>query len=279
MKLVRYRPNGSATPQVGVLREDEIFELDKIKRFSPALQVVTRDGPDRLSKLITDDEPIPRQQVELLAPVGSDGRVFCLGGVYTGHLEEAGLSLMTDPNQWVMPENAIVGPDDPIVLPKRVAQNVKPAAELCVVIGKPGKYIDPTDAYDHVAGYTISNDVTARTEWPGPMGYKLMDSFSPIGPFVRSADDVPNPSELKITMRQGGDPICQGSTAGMRFTLSFMVSYLSIITELRPGDVISTGDPGGVESTLSPGSSVEITIENVGTLRNLVELEQRESVE
>jgi 2-keto-4-pentenoate hydratase/2-oxohepta-3-ene-1,7-dioic acid hydratase in catechol pathway len=277
MKLAQYRPDGMSDPQAGVLRDGEVVGLegtDGEVGFGEALRLATTEGLDRLLNLAVEDTSQPREQVDLMAPVGPEGRVFCLGGVYTGHLADAGLSIMVDPNQWVMPENTVIGPDAPIVLPERVAEKVMPAAELCIVVGKAGKYVDPTNAFDYIAGYTISNDVTARTDWPGPMGYKMMDTFSPVGPFVRTADEVPAPSDLEITMRQDGDPICRGSTAGMRFTLSFMLSYISIITELQPGDVISTGDPGGVQEPLAPGKTVEITIEDIGTLRNPVEGEE-----
>lgn len=100
----------------------------------------------------------------------------------------------------------------------------------------------------------------------------MMDTFSPVGPHVTTADKVSRPMNLDIVMRQDGDVICQGSTSGMRFSLSFLVSYLSTITELRPGDVISTGDPGGIDGSLQPGTTVEIEIENIGKLTNMVRL-------
>jgi 2-keto-4-pentenoate hydratase/2-oxohepta-3-ene-1,7-dioic acid hydratase in catechol pathway len=150
---------------------------------------------------------------------------------------------------------------------------VEPASELGVVIGQRGKYIDPMEAHEYIAGYTVSNDVTARTEWPGPMGYKMLDSFSPVGPYIQTADEVDDTMNLNIEMRQDGTTICQGNTAGMRFSLSFLVSYMSTIVELVPGDVISTGDPGGVSENLKPGSTLETEIEDVGTLRNTVTTE------
>jgi len=106
------------------------------------------------------------------------------------------------------------------------------------------------------------------------MAYKMIDTFSPIGPHIKTADDVTQPMNSDIVMRQDGDMICRGNTSGMRFSLSFLVSYLSTITELQPGDVISTGDPGGVEEPLNPGSTVMIEIEDIGTLSNDVRLER-----
>ncbi|TKX39421.1 FAA hydrolase family protein [Halorubrum sp. CGM5_25_10-8B] len=283
MKLVRFSPRSeSTTVHTGIVRDDEIVQVEVVPgaddgaSFGTALASVTTEDAE-LSDRIEEGDVFERSEVTLRAPISNAGRLFCFGGVYTGHLRDAGLELTVDPNQWIIPDNAIVGPEETIVLPSRVAGNVKPAAELCIVIGRAGKYIEPSEAYNHIAGYSISNDVTARTEWPGPMAYKMMDTFSPIGPHVTTVDEVDQPMNLNIVMRQDGDVICQGNTSGMRFSLSFLVSYLSTITELQPGDVISTGDPGGIEGSLQPGSTVAIEIEDVGELKNPVRLESSQS--
>lgn len=279
MNLVRFSNPETGQVCAGIHRGDEVTWLEDEQNQTPRdgfetlLKTVTTSGSLSLESSVAKGPSFDRSSVELLPPIPDDRRLFCLGGVYTGHLHDAGLELTVDPNQWVMPPNAIVGPEADILLPERVSENVKPAAELCVVIGRRGKYIQPMEAFDYVAGYSISNDVTARTDWPGPMAYKMMDSFSPIGPHVTTADEVGKPIDLGIEMRQDGNVICRGNTAGMRFTLSFLVSYLSAITELQPGDVISCGDPGGVEEALRPGSTVEIEIEDVGVLANRVRLE------
>jgi 2-keto-4-pentenoate hydratase/2-oxohepta-3-ene-1,7-dioic acid hydratase in catechol pathway len=279
MRIVRFSPPNESTVHTGILQDDEIVQVESSaesgdqESFDAVLAAVTGADDAAVTDRIEKGEQFERSEVTLQAPISDAGRLFCFGAVYTGHVSDAGLGLTFDPNQWLIPDNAIVGPEAAIELPEGVAENVKPAAELCVVIGRGGKYIEPFDAYDHIAGYTISNDVTARTEWPGPMAYKMMDTFSPIGPHVTTAGDVGEPMNLNITMQQDEDVICQGSTAGMRFSLSFLVSYLSTITELRPGDVISTGDPGGIEGSLTPGATVAIEIEDIGELTNEVRLE------
>jgi 2-keto-4-pentenoate hydratase/2-oxohepta-3-ene-1,7-dioic acid hydratase in catechol pathway len=274
MNIVKYETETTEGPKPGLLADNVVYDVessvDGSPSFATVLERVTVGDFDGVAAALDEGEKLDRSAVRLHPPVADSGRVFCFGAVYTGHMEEEELSLTFDPNQWVMPENAIVGPEDPIVLPERVASDVMPAAELALVIGTGGKYIDPMDAYDHLAGYTVSNDVTARTDWPGPMGYKMLDSFSPVGPSIRTIDEVGDPTDLDIEIRQDGEVTCRGSTAGMRFTLSFLVSYLSAITELRPGDVISTGDPGGVDRSLEPDSTVELEIESVGTLSNEV---------
>lgn len=278
MILVKYKTESRSRPRPGVLQDNKIIDVEaqlpgQKPQFGTLLEEATTGGLTSLSRDFDDEVTVQRDSAELLAPVDTNGRVFCFGAVYTGHMEDSGLSLDFDPNQWVVPDTAVIGPEDSIVLPERVADDVAPAAELCVVIGRAGKYIDPMDSREHVAGYTISNDVTARTEWPGPMGYKLMDTFSPIGPHVRTTDEIRDPTDLTIEMRLDDDVICRGSTGGMRFSINFLVSYLSTIVELRPGDVISMGDPGGVQHPLSPQSDVEIEVEDVGTLQNSVRLE------
>lgn len=277
MKLVRFSPRGESTVHTGVVRDDEIVaveadaEADDRESFEAVLASVTGAEDADLSG-IQKREVFERSGVTLRAPITEACRLFCFGGVYTGHLRDEGLELTVDPNQWLVPKNTIIGPEEAIELSSRVAENVEPAAELGIVIGRAGKYIEPAEAYDHIAGYTIANDVTARTDWPGPMAYKMMDTFSPVGPHVTTVGDVGQPMNLDIVMRQDGDVIGQGNTSGMRFTLSFLVSYLSTITELQPGDVISTGDPGGVEGRLQVGSTVTIEIEDVGELSNDVQL-------
>ena len=279
MRLVQFNPRNESTVQPGIIQDDGVVGVEAVARgddrepFEAILSSVTGQEGTELIDRIEGGEVFKQSEVTLHAPISEAGRLFCFGGVYTGHLRDEGLELTVDPNQWLVPKNTIIGPEEAIELPSRVAENVEPAAELGVVIGQAGKYIEPADAYDHIAGYTIANDVTARTEWPGPMAYQMMDTFSPLGPHVTTTDEVGQPMNLDIRMQQDGEVIGRGNTSGMRFTLSFLVSYLSTITELRPGDVISTGDPGGVEGRLQAGGTVTIDIEDVGKLSNDVQLE------
>lgn len=214
---------------------------------------------------------IRESDINIAAPLGSSGRFFALGGVYMQHLRERNDSLNKVPSQWVVPKTAVIGPDEPILLPDQVKESVMPAVELCIVIGKKGRYINEENIIDYVAGYTISNDITARTDWPGPMGYKLMDTFSPCGPGIVPVDQIDDISSLEMTLHQGENCICRGSTASMRFSIQFLVSYLSSILELQPGDIISMGDPGRVQNELVVGETIQASIENVGTLQNPVE--------
>lgn len=240
------------------------------------LETYHMDGPEEARESLSTDGNGPlrvsRTDATLHAPISPDARLFCMGGAYTSHLRERDRSLFVVPHQWLVPDSSIVGPGDAIELPRSVSEDVMPAVELAVVLGKGGSYIDEAAAVDHIAGFTITNDVTARTDWPGPRGYKIMDTFSPCGPHIVTADEIDDPLDLEMEIRQDGETICTGSTAGHRFTLSFIVSYLSTIFELRAGDIISTGDPGGVGDRLRPGSTLESEVENVGVLENDVTL-------
>lgn len=274
MRYVRFSADGDG-PRSGVRADGNVYDLteavgDGPDPFASLLQQADGDVDDLCSRASRE---YGVEEVSLLAPLATGGRLFCLGGVYASHLEERGRDLWTVPEQWYVPRSAVVGPGEPIKLRERNAENVKPAAELGVVIGQGGRYISETEALEHIAGFTVSNDITARTDWPGPRGYKIMDSFNPIGPSVTPADAVENPLDLGIEIRQDEETICTGSTRGHRFTLSFIISYMSTLVELRPGDVLSTGDPGGVEDRLRPGNSVDLDIESLDTLRNPVEIE------
>ena len=263
MRASRFRaPDG--TVRGGVIDGDDIVAAEATADFGALLAAASEN------ELVLSDDRYDRDEIELLAPVGTKSRLFALGGAYPQHLRERDQDLSPVPSQWYVPDTAVIGPNDDIRLPDRVSGSVLPAVELGVVIGDGGRYIDAQNALDHVAGYTVVNDVTARTDWPGPMAYKLMDTFSPCGPVVTTADDIASTADLKATLHRNGERICHGTTAGMRFTISFIVSFLSTIVELRPGDVISTGDPGRVESSIEPGDTVTASVEGVGELTNTV---------
>jgi 2-keto-4-pentenoate hydratase/2-oxohepta-3-ene-1,7-dioic acid hydratase in catechol pathway len=276
MKLVAFEPDEGDT-RTGAFSKSEgiIYDLQETPLVSgertPLANAIERVCTD--SKALFDDIDAPTHDadsVSLSAPVPADGRVICLGGMYTQHTRERNDQLSRVPSQWLAPDCAVIGPDEPVVLPERVSEHVVPAAELGVVIGQECRYLNEEAVSDYIAGYTVCNDITARTDWPGPMAYKLMEGFWPTGPSITPAYDVTNPTALDMTIDVGEERICEGSTTSMRFSLPFAVSYLSQILKLRPGDVISTGDPGRVNGRLQPGADVTVSIESVGTLTNPV---------
>lgn len=278
MKLVRYTADRTTAP--GVKSDGKILDVsdtlpgESKATYSDVLGAAASDPEDLVVAAESARENGAEHEIEdvdIEHPVSQEGRLICLGGMYTSHLDEAGLQLNRAPNQWVVPERSIVGPGDTIRIPERCKENVRPAIELGVVIGTGGRNIPQTSAGEHVAGYTIVNDVTARTDWPGSMGYKLIDTFNPCGEFVTTPDEISDRYDLEMRIEQDGWTICEGNTSGLRFTLSFAISFVSTVLELRPGDVISTGDPGGVETSLNLGTEVTLEIESLGVLTNPVE--------
>lgn len=279
MKLLRC-DFGDGTPRPGIEYNGCIIDIRQTelsaRNFVDLLTKVTSNNSTYIQEQIKNrpkSASVNESNVDILAPLASNGRFFALGGVYTEHQRERSQSLLTVPAQWLVPKSGIVGPNEPVLIPDRVRESVMPAVELCLVIGKGGRYIEEQDAMDHVAGYTVSNDITARTEWPGPMAYKLMNTFTPCGPGVRPENEVTSPTSLEMTLHQKEDCICRGSTAAMRFTLPFLVRLMSSILELRPGDIIATGDPGHVQEGLKVGETIQTAIEEIGTLKNPIQIE------
>lgn len=276
MKLVAFEPGeGDTRPGALSNTEEVIYDLQGTSLVSgertPLANAIERVCTD--SKPLLGDIDAPTYEIDsvsLSAPVPAAGRVICLGGMYRQHLRDRDDKLNRVPSQWVAPDCAVVGPDEPVSLPERVSDHVVPAVELGVVIGQECRYVSEEDVSDCIAGYTVCNDITARTDWPGPMAYKLMEGFWPTGPGITPVHEVTNPTTLDMTIEVGGKQICEGNTASMRFSLPFVVSYLSEILKLRPGDVISTGDPGRVNGRLQTGTDVTVSIESVGALTNPV---------
>lgn len=275
MKLVAF-DLGDGETRPGVLVDAEmVYDLSETSLVdgeqSPLANAIERvciDGTTPFKDINAPAHDV--NKVSLHAPVPADARVICLGGVYTQHTRERNDPLPEVPSQWLAPNRAVVGPGEPVLLSEQVQDHVVPAVELGVVIGRWCRYVDEMSVPNHIAGYTVCNDITARTDWPGPMAYKLMEGFWPTGPAITPAQSIQNPAALDMTIDAGGERICEGTTSSMRFSIPFVVSYVSQIIDLRPGDIISTGDPGRVDGRLEPGTDVTVTIESVGSLTNPV---------
>ncbi len=222
-------------------------------------------------------------QGTLLAPIPRPGKVICIGLNYRDHAAESGVPIPTSPVCFGKFSHAVVGPDAVIRLPK-VAHNVDYEAELVVVIGKKGKNIPEENARQYVAGYTNGNDVSAR-DWqlgrPGGQWLlgKTPDTFAPTGPFLVTADEISDPHKLLISLRLNGQVMQESSTRELIFSIEHLISHLSQLITLEPGDIIFTGTPPGVGAArkppvfLKPGDVVEVEVAGLGTLRNTVEAE------
>jgi len=226
----------------------------------------------------------PLAGAKLLAPVPRPGKLIAAWVNYEEHGKEATVEApKSAPLFFTKWPTAVIGPGQPIVLP-RISQKVDYEAELALVIGTRGKNIPAEKAYDHVAGYTILNDVSARDfslrvllGTPGPSDIqKSFDTFAPMGPYLVTRDEIPDPHALGIHLRIGDELLQDDTTGSMIHRIPAIIAYLSSIATLEPGDVITTGTPSGVGFTrtpprwLRPGETVRIEIDRIGVLENPV---------
>jgi 2-keto-4-pentenoate hydratase/2-oxohepta-3-ene-1,7-dioic acid hydratase in catechol pathway len=217
--------------------------------------------------------------VKLLPPITNPGKILCIGLNYRDHAIEGGKAIPTEPVLFGKFANTLIGPGDPIRLPK-VATKVDYEAELVIVIGKTGKHI-PNDnsAFSYVGGYTCGHDVSARDwqfrgeEKQWIIG-KTFDTFAPIGPVLVTTDELTDPHNLQIQLRLNGTTLQNSNTREFIFGVPHLLSFLSQVVTLEPGDLIFTGTPPGVGIArkppvlLKPGDVAEVEIEKIGVLKN-----------
>lgn len=220
------------------------------------------------------------EAVNLLAPLGVPGKILGVGRNYGDHAAEGGLARQECPRIFLKASSSVIGPDAAIVRPTGVAK-LDWELELAVVIGRPMKAVPQAEALDHVAGYTILNDVSARefqfdVSPPQTSFAKSMDSFTPMGPWVVTRDEIPDPGALELRCWVNEQLMQEGSAADMIFPVPYLLSYVSQYLTLEPGDVIATGTPSGVghfrdpPRYLSPGDQLRMEITNLGVLENSV---------
>jgi acylpyruvate hydrolase len=222
----------------------------------------------------------PSQGVRLRAPILNPHKIICLGLNYRDHAHETKADIPTDPILFSKYATAIIGPEDPILLPT-VSKEVDYEAEMAFIMARRGRHIPKTQALDYVAGYTILNDVSARDyqiRKPGGqwMSGKTFDTFAPMGPALVTKEDIPDPHVLDIKCTVSGELLQSSNTKHLIFTIPEIVAYCSHIFTLEPGDVIATGTPGGVGFARKPprflrdGDVAVLEIQGIGVLRNSV---------
>jgi 2-keto-4-pentenoate hydratase/2-oxohepta-3-ene-1,7-dioic acid hydratase in catechol pathway len=277
MKLLRYGPPGQEKP--GLV--DEAGDTRDLSGVVGDLSgdVLRRASLDRLRAL--DPSTLPRVEgTPRLGPcVGSVGKLVCIGLNYSDHAAEAGMAIPSEPIIFMKATSAIVGPDDDVVIP-RGSKKTDWEVELGVVIGDPAKYVEEKDALSHVAGYCVANDVSERAFQLEGTGQwvkgKACDTFGPLGPWLVTTDEVPDPQDLRLWLEVDGHRYQDGSTRTMVFGVAQLVSYLSRFMTLHSGDVISTGTPPGVGMGqkppvyLRPGNRVVLGIDGLGEQRQRV---------
>lgn len=272
MKFLRYGDIGSEKP--GVLDAD-----GGIRDLSGLVDDLSGDVLGALPDVDPTTLPLVEGSPRIGAPVGHVGKFLCIGLNYSDHAAEAGMDLPKEPILFMKATSAIVGPNDPVYLP-RGSQKGDWEVELGVVIGKTAKYVSEAEALDHVAGYCIANDVSERafqTERGGQWTKgKSCDGFGPIGPWLVTPDEVQDPQNLDLSLNLNGARMQTGNTQSMVFSVAHIISYLSQMMTLHPGDVIATGTPPGVGMGMKPpvylkaGDVMDLEIEGLGHQRQEV---------
>jgi 2-keto-4-pentenoate hydratase/2-oxohepta-3-ene-1,7-dioic acid hydratase in catechol pathway len=243
-----------------------------------ALRDALAEGVD-LAGLTPVGEASPLASWTLDAPVSAPGKILAIGLNYADHAREGGLEPPAAPITFVKTLNSLIGPDAPIRYSTSDSTQVDYEAELAVVIGRTARRVSEAEALDAVFGYTACNDVSARDAQFGDGQWvrgKSFDTFCPLGPWIVTADEIPDPQALGISCRVNGTTLQDSTTAEMIFGVAELISYLSRVMTLEPGDVIATGTPVGVGFARTPpvylldGDVVEVEIERIGVLRNPV---------
>tara|TARA_B100000242_G_scaffold19048_1_gene11601 strand:- start:96 stop:944 length:849 start_codon:yes stop_codon:yes gene_type:complete len=273
MKTLRYRIGKEVKP--GILDQD-----GKIRDASSLVK-------DWDNKNVTIDKLNEVKQVDLgslplvdnhdgIAPCvckESIGKIICIGLNYSDHAEETGQKVPPEPIIFAKATSAVIGPNDDVEIPKKSVKSDW-EVELGVIIGKEAKYISESESQSHIAGYCVINDLSEREFQIEHSGQwvkgKSCDTFGPIGPYLVTTDEVPDPQNLKMWLEVNGKMMQNGSTSTMVYGVNFLISYLSQFMSLQPGDIISTGTPPGVGMGMKPqvflkaGDVMKLGIEGLG---------------
>ena len=297
MKLVRFSTNGRE-PRLGAIQGDRIADLQ-----ASLAATLTRRGVLRAGEIASALVPastrafleggaaaedaiagikewvtVPAASARLHAPINDPGKFICIGLNYRDHAEEANQPIPKEPPIFAKWSNAIIDPGEPILKP-RGSQQLDWEVELGVVIGRTARFVPREKALDYVAGYTIINDVSARdfqfigSQW---MAGKIPETFAPVGPYIADRSEVPDPHVLELRLWVNGKQMQSGNTKTFIFDVRYLVSYLSNLMTLSPGDLIATGTPPGVGFArkppvfLQPGDTCRLEITGLGQIENPV---------
>ena len=297
MKLVRFSTNGQ-TPRLGILDGERVADAQASVAATLAKRGVVRAheiaealvpqstrrfleggvaGRDALAA-VTEWVTVPRSSARLHAPITDPGKFICIGLNYKDHAEEAGMPIPKEPPIFPKWNNAILDPGEPILRPRGSSQ-LDWEVELGVVIGRTARFVPRAQALDYVWGYVNINDVSARdfqfitSQWAAG---KIAETFAPIGPFIADRAEIPDPHVLDLKLWVNGTQMQAGHTSKFIFDVRYIISYLSGLMTLEPGDLIATGTPPGVGAGkkppvfMQPGDVCRLEITGLGTLENPV---------
>ncbi|MBT5750429.1 MAG: fumarylacetoacetate hydrolase family protein [Flavobacteriales bacterium] len=279
MKLIRFGEINKEKPGIllpnGIKVDVSSFISDYNEEF------FGNNGIEKLETWLNENQdscPIVDDEIRLGAPLVRPSKIVCVGLNYAQHAAESGMNVPKEPVLFFKASSAIVGPYDPIVIPKG-SLKTDWEVELAVVIGRKASYVNEEDALKYVAGYVLHNDVSERDFQLERSGQwvkgKSCDTFAPIGPFIATSEEIDNPNNLNLWLKLNGKIMQNSSTSDFIFNIQQVVSYISQFMTLLPGDLISTGTPFGVGLGLNPpryledGDVVELGIEHLGVARQV----------
>ncbi len=278
MKLIRFGIKGKEKP--GVLVHGEIIDLSGfIQDYDQVF--FESGGLDQINVLLTEQPDLPRvaQGTRLGCPIAHPSKILCIGLNYAKHARETNAPIPLEPILFMKSTTAITGPNDHIMIPRN-SFKTDWEVELAFVIGKRASYVSEEETMDYVAGYCLHNDVSEREfqlerggTWDKGKG---CDTFAPLGPWMVTKDEIPDPHKLRLWLKVNDNMMQDGNTDDLIFNIPHLVSYLSQFMTLLPGDIISTGTPAGVglgfnpAVYLKPGDIVELGIDGLGSSRQNV---------
>ena len=251
-------------------------------RFADLKAMLAGGGQVGLSPFIeTGKDWMPLQVGQFLPVIPNPGKIFCVGVNYADHQKEMGRSKLEHPTIFLRFTDTLIGHGQAAWIP-RISPAVDYECELAVIIGKGGRYIEAARALDHVAGYTCFNDISIRDWQRHTTQFTAGKNFprtGALGPWMVTADEIPDPHSLSIKTRLNGKVMQDSNTSELIFKIPELIAYLSSFTPLSPGDVIATGTPSGVGFARNPpvfmkaGDTVEVEIASIGVLKNVLEME------
>ncbi len=256
--------------------------LENLPKSEKSLRLLLKsisDDPKRLARPASDGKPtfLPGKDIQFLPPVKRPSKILCIGLNYRDHCEEQGKEVPKKPIVFNKFSSSMVPHEGEVKLPLKYDKCVDFEAEFAVVIGKKATRVTKRTAMKHVAGYTIVNDLSCRTlqanekQWSRAKGF---DDSCPIGPIIVTPDEIPDPHNLEISMKLNGKTMQKSNTSNLIFQVQDLISFISQVITLEPGDIISTGTPGGVgvhrdpQVFLQPNDKLDVYVERIGHLVN-----------
>ena len=277
MKLIRFGKEGQEKPGIhldGKNYDLSVFVKDYDENF------FEQNGLEKLASIVNEEKlPLVEDGQRIGSPIARPSKILCIGLNYAKHAKETGAAIPTEPILFMKSTSSLTGPFDNIIIPKN-SEKTDWEVELGVVIGKKASYVSEEEAMDYVAGYVLHNDVSERAfqlerggTWDKGKG---CDSFAPLGPWLVTKDEIPNPHTLRLWLSLNGKMMQDSNTDDLIFNIPQLISYSSQFMTLLPGDVISTGTPAGVglgfspNIYLKPGDVVELGIDGLGSSKQTV---------